>query len=510
MKGAFVRGETLRGDIAIDVDAVVVGTGAGGSVATRELARAGLDVVALEAGGHWTSSDFDQREEGMLARLFEDAGGRTTEDRAIRVLQGRGVGGSTLHNTNLCKRTPDEILDVWRSRYGVVGASSIELRGAFESIERDLSVSEITATMRNANNEVLRQGCDVLGWRGGALKHNRVGCVGSGFCELGCAYDAKENAAKIVLPQAVMAGARVYSDVEGVRVLHDGHAVTGVRAVASDGQGLAVGRVELRARVVVLAASAIGSAALARRSDLPDPHAQLGRGLRLHPGAFVAGRFDREIAGWRGIPQSYECTEHLSHEPGSDKRVWIVPAFAHPVGAAASLPGFGQGHMAAMRGYPNLAVLTAMVHDETSGEVAVDADGRPSIRYAMTERDRQQLAKGLQACARILLAAGAREVTIPGVPGKRIAGLAELDALDLSFVRPHAVPLTAVHPMGAMRMGEDPLVSVVRSTGEHHQVRGLFVADGSLFPTSIGGPPQISIYAFSLHLSPHMIERARG
>ena len=85
---------------------------------------------------------------------------------------------------------------------------------------------------------------------------------------------------------------------------------------------------------------------------------------------------------------------------------------------------------------------------------------------------------------------------------------AELDALDTSFVRPHGVPLTAVHPMGTLRMGDDPKTSVVRSTGEHHFVDGLFVADGSLFPTSLGGPPQISIYSFALHVAPHAVARA--
>jgi choline dehydrogenase-like flavoprotein len=230
----------------------------------------------------------------------------------------------------------------------------------------------------------------------------------------------------------------------------------------------------------------------------------------MHPGAIVAGRFEREIAGWRGIPQSYECTELLSYEPGSDKRVWIVPAFAHPIGAAATIPGFGAEHMAAMRGYRSLAVLTAMVHDETSGEVVLGPDDRPLIRYAMLESDRRQLALGLVACARLLFAAGATQVTIPAVPPIRLSNAAQLDAVDLSAIRPHSVPLTAVHPMGTMPMGEDPKTSVVRSTGEHHQMRGLFVADGSLFPTSLGGPPQIGIYGFALHLSPHMVERARG
>jgi choline dehydrogenase-like flavoprotein len=508
--GAILRGRDLLGDLSLDVDAVVVGTGAGGSIALRELARAGLDAVALEEGAWSTPSDFDQREDHMLPRLFQDMGGRATEDMAIRVLQGRGVGGSTVHNTNLCKRTPDAILDSWARDHGVLGAGPAEMRPAFEIIERDLSVSVIPAEMKNANNDVLERACAALGWRGGPLAHNRVGCAQSGFCELGCSFDAKQNALKIVLPQAVAAGARVYADVKAIRVSHDGSRATGVQALALDASGAPHAKVDVRARVVVLSASAVGSAALARFSGVPDPHAQLGKGLRLHPGGVVAGRFERAIEGWRGVPQSYECTEHLSYEPGSDRRVWIVPVFGHPIGAAASMPGFGASHMASMRAYPNLACLTAMVHDETSGEVLASEDGRPVLRYAMSGADRAQLGRGLAACARLLLAAGAREVHIPAVPGRRVRSMAELDALDLSFVRPHSVPLTAVHPMGTMRMGEDPRRSVVSSRGEHHQLRGLFVADGSLFPTSLGVPPQISIYAFALHLAPHVVARATG
>jgi choline dehydrogenase-like flavoprotein len=507
--GAFLRGRDLSGDLSLEVDAVVVGTGAGGSVALRELARAGLDAVAFEEGAWSTSKDFDQREDRMLPLLFQDMGGRSTEDMGIRVLQGRGVGGSTVHNTNLCKRTPPAILELWARKYGVTGASAADMAPAFEAIERDLSVTEMTAAMRNANNEVLRKGCEALGWKGAPLKHNRVGCQQSGFCELGCSYDAKQNALKVVLPQAVAAGARVYADVEVTGIDHDGASVQGIRGVVRGPDGAVRATVKARARVVVLGASAVGSAALARRSGVPDPFGQLGKGLRLHPGGVVAGRFEKTIEGWHGIPQSYECTEHLSFEEGSDRRVWIVPAFAHPIGAASSMPGFGAAHMAAMRAYPNLAVLTAMVHDETRGEVLAADDGRPIIKYVMSDADRVQLAKGLAACARLLLAAGAREVTIPAIPPRKVTSVAELEALDFSFVRPHAVPLTAVHPMGSMRLGDDPKASVVTSMGEHHQLKGLFVSDGSLFPTSLGGPPQISIYAFALHLAPHAVARAK-
>ncbi len=506
----IIHGRDLEGDVSLDVDAVIVGTGAGGGMALRELARAGLKVVAFEEGAHHTTRDFTQREDDMIPRLFQDAGARTTRDLAIRVLQGRGVGGSTIHNTNLCKRTPDEILDLWRDRYAVAGAGPSEMLADFERTERDLSVTEIPAALRNPNNEVLHVGARELGWKSGPLKHNRVGCQLSGFCELGCAYDAKQNVAKVLIPQAEAAGGVVYSDVEVLRVVHEKGRATGVLAVAHDEHGAPRAWVRVKARIVILAASAVGSAALAIKSDLPDPFAQIGRRLRLHPGAVVAGRFDRVMNSQYGIPQSYECTEHLSFEEGSDSRVWIVPAFAHPIGTASMLPGFGASHMRAMREYGNLAVLTAMVHDETAGRVTVDSDERPSIEYEMLASDRAQLAKGLVACARLLFAGGASEVVIPAIPPIRLKSASELDALKTDFVRPHSIPITAVHPMGTMRMGEDPKVAVANSRGEHHFVKGLFVADGSLFPTSLGGPPQISIYTFAMRVARHAVERAKS
>jgi choline dehydrogenase-like flavoprotein len=506
----IVRGRELLRDLTLDVDAVVVGTGAGGSVALRELARAGLRAVALEQGAYSTPSDFTQREDEMLPRLFQDGGGRMTDDLAIRVLQGRGVGGSTVHNTNLCKRTPDAILDLWAKSYGVSGAGPKDLAPAFARIEKELSVTPMLAEWENGNNLALRRGVTALGWKGASLSHNRVGCQQSGFCELGCSYDAKQNALKVILPQAILAGADVYSDVHVTRVLEEKGRAAGVLAVALGEDGRPRVAVTVRARVVVLAGSAVGSAALGLASGLPDPYDRLGRGLRLHPGGVVAGHFDRAIDAAQGIPQSYECTELLSFEPGSDKRVWIVPAFAHPIGTAATLPGFGGPHMKAMRSYDRLAVLTAMVHDETSGRVTVTGEGRPVLHYEMNDGDRGQLAQGLIACARLLFAAGAREVTIPAVYPVRVTREAELEGALAKLRRPHVVPLTAVHPMGTLCMGDDPKSSVVSSRGEHHQVKGLFVADGSLFPTSIGVPPQISIYSFALHLAPHIIESAKG
>ncbi len=508
MSGRIVDGATLTAPTQIEADAVVVGTGAGGGMAFRELAKAGLRVVALEAGGYRTSSEFNQREDDMLPMLFQDGGGQSTSDLAIRVLQGRGVGGSTVHNTNLCKRTPDAILELWQRRYGVSGASAREMAPLFDEIERELSVTEIGAAQRNTNNEMLRIGAEALGYRAGPLKHNRVGCLESGFCELGCSFNAKQNSLKLLVPDALERGGDLYANVSATRLIVKEKRVVGVEATLLDNFGRPRGTVDVRAPIVVLAASAVGSAVLLKRSGIDDPYNQAGRGLRLHPGAAVAGRFTHEIAGFKGIPQSYECTEFLDFDDPA-KRVWIVPAFAHPVGTASALTGFGAAHMSAMRTYRHIACLTAMVHDETSGVVDVTSDGGRVISYTMTESDSRQLARGLIECARILFAAGAAEVTIPAIPSLRFSSAKELDKISPTFAKPHAVPITSVHPMGTLRMGDNPESSSVNSQGEHHQIKGLFVADGSIFPTSLGAPPQISIYTFAKHLSRNIVSRAR-
>ena len=149
------------------------------------------------------------------------------------------------------------------------------------------------------------------------------------------------------MPEALLAGAEVYADVRVDRVAVRAGEVVGVEGVLLGANGERRGSVSVSARVVVLAGSAVGSAAIALASGLPDPHQQVGRGLRLHPGGVVAGRFDRDIHAARGIPQSFECTELLSFEEDSDRRVWIVPAFAHPVGTATILSGYGAPHMEA-------------------------------------------------------------------------------------------------------------------------------------------------------------------
>jgi choline dehydrogenase-like flavoprotein len=475
-------------------DVVVVGTGAGGAAAMYELARRGLSVVAIERGSWLRPHDMTQREEQMLPRIFAESGSRGTLDTNIVVLQGQGVGGSTLHNTNLCKRLPRAIVERWSSEFGVTLPG---LDDDFDAVEALHGVRPIPDDRVNANNAVLERGLRRLGYRGGRLWHNRdEKCRASGFCELGCPNDGKLNAARVLVEPSLAAGACILSEARADEVITRGSKATGVRGVLIDpASHRPIGDFHVSARAVVLAGSAVGSAMLHERSKLPDPHSIAGNRLHLHPGAVVVGFHDEPIRGWEGVPQAVECTEFLDLSPGSRHRAWIVSGFAHPAFSAALMPGWGAAHGSLMQRYANVSCAISMLHDEASGRVRAGEGDRALISYRLDEAERTQMALGLRESARLLLAGGAREVLVPLRPSLTVRNDADLAAITADSIRAFSPSLTAVHPMSTLPMSADPKAGVTDSTGKHHHLDNVWVADGSLFPTSIGGPPQITIYA---------------
>ena len=209
-----------RATSTLDVDAVVVGTGAGGSIALRELARAGLDARRARGGRLVDVARLrPARGPRCCPRLFQDMGGRATEDMAIRVLQGRGVGGSTVHNTNLCKRTPDAILDLWAREYGVSGASPG--RHARPRSRPSSATSRCPRSPRRCATRTTRcsaGACEALGWtrRAAQAQPRRLPAERLLRARVRVRREA-ERAQGASLPQAVAAGARVYSDVEALQ-----------------------------------------------------------------------------------------------------------------------------------------------------------------------------------------------------------------------------------------------------------------------------------------------------
>ena len=493
----ITKGEQIDGDLHLKAEVCVIGTGAGGAVAAKELAEAGRDVVVLEQGGYYTKEDFTQREDEMMPLLYEDMGQRMTVDGTIAILQGRNVGGSTVHNLCYCFRTPEPILEMWRAEHGVRDMSYAQMLPSFERVERMLKVKDILPHEINVLNQKIREGCQKLGYHGLIARHNRESCTTSGFCLLGCPFDAKQSMLITYVPAASRAGARIYADCAVTKIATRGDRVHAVHAVVLDALKRPRHRVRVEAQVVVVAAGAINSPQILLNSRLANRSGQVGRNLHLHPSILVAGIYDEDIYGYRGVPQSYYVDEFINLQKDPHKGYILMPVYGYPVATASQLPGFGREHWTWMRQYHRIAGLLVLMHDESAGAVRVDRAGNAAITYHVNPAERQAFVEGMRHCAEILFASGAKQVLVPYTIPLVLKPGDDLGLIDRRGVREGDIPIASTHPQSTCRMGEDPARSVVNSWCQSHEIPNLFVCDMGVFPTSLGAPPQISTAALA-------------
>ena len=483
-------------------DVCVIGSGAGGAVVAKEIAEAGLSVIILEAGEHHDPSTFGTYEPEMLRRLFWDSGLRSTRDGAIVISQGRGVGGSTVHNLCYAVRPPQKLLQRWEVP---------EICSHFDPVEQTLGVTQMQETDVNRLNAIIRRGCEVMGWRGGLQRHNRGACPTCGArCLFGCpnsksiqansARTGKQSMAVTYIPLALAAGARLYSNCMAEKIHVKRKKAVGVLA------RLPSGILDVQSKVVVLAAGAINSPQLWLKSQLPNANRRVGKNLHLHPAVFVGGIFNETINGHLGIPQSYYIDEFLDVERSPNSGYLLMPAFGSQMIVAASLPGFGRRHRALMEHYQHIAALLVLLHDRTTGRVSINHKGAPNIAYRLRRSDKQVLVEGAINAARLLFAAGATEIVMPYTQHFPIKTENDLEIIRQRGIVPNDILLASSHPQGTLQMGEDQHKAVVKLSGESHAVKGLFVADASLFPTSIGVPPTLTIAALGRHIADQIIE----
>jgi len=495
----------LRADFTLSADVCVVGSGAGGSVVAAELATAGKRVVLLEEGHYWTSEDFTQREEEMYPRLYRERGTKPTADYTVLVSQGRALGGSTLTSFCLCFRTPRQILAHWAERFGLEELTHESLFPYFERVESRIGVKEMGVDHLNANNAVLMRGAERLGLRGRFMRHNRTDCVGCGYCAIGCAYDRKDDALTTHLDAASKAGARIVPDARVERVMHANKSVLGVSGRLTRLKGLKRVAFRVEAPNVVLAAGALESPMLWFQSSLPDPYRLVGSSLHLHPYAVVAGVFDETITAWRGVPQSYVVDEFLNLDKSIDGGFLAVAASAQPIATAASLPALGADHRRLMDDYARTAAIGFFLHDRSTGEVRRDARGQAMIEYRLNDEDKHDAMTAMRRSCEILFAAGAKSVVLPYNDLVALHQRAEIKVIDERGILANDPLFLSFHPQGTLPMGREPKRSVVDAFGAAHGIRGLYVADASVFPTSVAVPPQITVMALATRTAQHIL-----
>jgi choline dehydrogenase-like flavoprotein len=481
-----------------DCDVAIVGSGAGGAACAAILAEAGLDVLVLEAGAYMDSRSYPDEPLAALSALYRDGGLTIAEGRpAIPTPVGRAVGGTTVINSGTCFRAPEHVLAAWRERHGITWAT--ELAGDYAEAEEIMWVRPVDPERMGRNGQLLREGADALGVRHEPLRRNAGGCFQCSSCPSGCRLDAKRAMHVSYLPRAVAAGARLRSGVEAHAVSFDGDRATGVRCTAYvNGRGRPF-LVNAR-RAVVLAGGAFGTPELLVRSRFRAPGGQLGRNLRIHPACWVGARFDEEVRGWEGVMQSYAVTEW---EP---QGILMEATFTPLAFGAQWLPGTGRAHHERVRDYDHIASTGVHLSDRSAGRVGLARDGSLRVTYRLTGEDAGRLVFGIARAADLLYAAGATEVypQIAGIPIIKKGRIAELEA---SPPPASALRLEAFHPMGTARMDADPARGVVGTDGAVHGASGLYVADGSLLPSSIGVNPMMTIIAMASRVARQMAAR---
>ncbi len=498
-------------------DVVIIGSGAGGSVAAAELAEAGFEVVLLDGGGWQSRADFIEDESAMAGKLLAEGGLRTTDDGAFTLLHAETAGGGTTVNWMFWLRTPEFVLDEWARDAGLQGMTSKDLEPVFGELENRLHVAAVPDEAHSANNRLILAGANALGWAARAGAINAKGCVRCGFCTAGCRHEAKQSALVTWIPRALAAGATLYTSAyaERVEVLERD---TGVgtpprkRVHARVGPADARQTLMIDAPLVISAGGAIGTPALLQRSALGGD--AVGQFLRLHPVAFGFGVYDRVIAASAGIPMTTLCDEHLRLN-GSDYGFWIETPPLSPWLAAAALTQFGSAHASRMRSFNQLGALISLTRDgadrlASSGRVRVNRRGETSVTYRLTEADERRVRASIGAMAELHFAAGSHEVFTGHVTPRVARHPREIASLMDAPIGPNRIALGSAHLNGTCRMGVDRKSSGTTPDGERHGVRGLYISDGSLLPTAPGVNPQATIMAVTTVLARRLAARHAG
>ncbi|MFE2106227.1 GMC family oxidoreductase N-terminal domain-containing protein [Kitasatospora sp. NPDC059463] len=481
----------------VDCDALVIGSGAGGSVAALGLAAAGRRPVVLEEGPRVTTAEIAAATPAQnLRRLYRHAGLAPIHGRPVIAFgEGCCVGGTTVVNGGLLWEPPEDLLDRWARQAGTDGYRRTDLERHLREITRRLGVAAQQPGAGNRDSRLLADGADRLGWQWATARRAAPGCSHANRCPTGCPSGAKQSMLLSYLPTAERHGARIHPRTRVLRLGHRGRTVTEVHALGPDGEPLTY-----RPRTVVLAAGPVGSPALLQRSGIHRRHA--GRRTAVHVNLKVVARFREPVRATRGTI----FTAQLQHF--QDQGLLVMPANLTPGALAAALAGHDPGTVdALLADLDRAALFTAQVRVDGPVAVTVLPGGHTLLRHRLTAADGRLLRTALHRTARLLFAAGAAEVH-PPFPGPPLRTEDEArrcaDHSDLAHW-----PLVSVHAMASCPMGAPARGGLCDPLGRPYGFDNLHLCDSSVLPGATGISPQGTVMAFAHEITERLLNPTR-
>ncbi|HEX5038330.1 MAG TPA: GMC family oxidoreductase N-terminal domain-containing protein [bacterium] len=491
-KAAPIHVEASDRDLYVEADVCVVGSGAGGAVVAKELAEKGRKVVLIEEGAYYTSKDFGREAVEIVERIYHGGGTQTTVGLPCILLPtGRAVGGTTVINSGTCFRASDQVLEKWRTEFGLTGLTPEALAPYFDRVEKHLHVAPVTEETLGNNSKIFRRGLEAMGLKGFPLPRNADTCAGSGMCCFGCPTDAKQAVQLSYVPRAVEKGAKLFARcrVETVipKLSHGGEVIG--RFV--DEEGRPGKRLHVSAHAVVLAAGTLKTPYLLRKNRIVLHNRHVGRHLNIHPTGKIIGVFDELVRAWEGVPQGY------GYGGMKSDGILFEGAFTPPSLGAVNISLPAREHKEAMERYDHVASFGFLISDQSRGWIRWLPNGDPIIYYSIHRRELDRYVKGIRFLCEVYLAAGVKKIYTGLRPLPVVTPETGLKDFDKVSIKRTDMEISAFHPLGTCRMAADPERGVVDENGEVHGVKNLFIADGSIFPSSMGVNPQETIMAFA-------------
>lgn len=482
----------------ITADVVIVGSGAAASILANQLVKIGRQVLLVEFGGLEETTTFNEDEVDMVSRLYANGALQLSRDFRFQVFQGRCVGGSTVVNNAVCFDTPEHILDKWINEMGI-GINRERYLSSMAAVYKLMRISHtpIMTDERflNPGGRLFAEACKKMGYDKPELDSvmaNINGCLGSGYCNIGCQFGKKLSMLDTILPQTQTAhpGAlQIIANCEAISFNRNGNKIISLTGKFKNGR-----KITIKGNTFVSSAGAVSSSILLLRSKLGIANA--GKKLAFNLGTQITAAYKQTVNSYDGL----QISHFLKTE---DHRYVMETWYNPPMFQSTAMPGWFDQHFRNMQQYGNMACTGILVGTASNAEVKVAGLFGRDINYVPTEDDFNSLMDGLEKASEIYLTGGAERVmpnTFNYYEYKTVKELKE--NLRKNIKASPDISTGTGHPQGGNVMSNDPKTGVVDENFKVFGFDNLFVCDASVFPTSLGVNPQVTVMSLAYYAAP--------